>query len=394
VIVVKHLGPIAVFATTFGAGGILHAQEVFPLSLNPIEAQFPRYELRLSPIEFSVLHGAALDGVSKYGGDADFEVKLAKESGDEIITTVTITNPRLLDVWTFWMAEKTAQLLNHADLDQLDESAKVALKAVQTINAKLVEAKQDPIYEITIVTGLVVSDKNGLRIDTDAASVRISSEESGDLTHWMGKPVLATGYVKTPGVMDVEHVVEYKPNTLEVFVMSQCPFGTQAEYSIIKYLHGLPHREEVPHLEVHYLFYEKPPESRSDGKPMDGGTPSYFSLHGEREVEENLVQIVLRDDHPELFFDYLLHRASSEMPWPDLAMEVGLGMDDVAVVRDRIVSERDALIQAERDYCIKNYQISDGSPTFVWESRLAPDIHKVKPFAKLDFSAPKCVGTP
>jgi len=344
--------------------------------------QTPRFELRLSLIEFSIFHAAALGGVSRYGGDADFRIKLAKE-GDQIVTLVTIDTPRLFDVWTYWMAEKSAELLGLTDVDNLGDDAKLALKTAQALNAKLAVAKQNPLYDPRTFAGKLVEHDGALELEAEEGRARIRGELSDELASWKDRSVVAAGYVKAAGELEVTHFVELKQNTLELFTMADCPYGKQAESSLIQYVRGLPKVRLPPQIEVRYIFYERPP-SEPDGKP------TYWSLHGEKEIQETLVQILIRDMFPWLLQDYLLERTTSGAPWEEIAKKLGLGEADLDVIRIRAKDERDELIRAEYEYATKNFGIRDGSPAYVWEGRTVSDIRSLKAFEGLEFTSPTC----
>src|SRR5262249_35242293 len=101
-----------------------------------------RYALSLTPNAFSVLPAAAQSRVSKYGGQADFQLQIARpDAADAPAWKITVTNPRLMEGWHVWMAEKSAELLAAIDPDHIDEPARLALATVKSANAKLDAAR-------------------------------------------------------------------------------------------------------------------------------------------------------------------------------------------------------------------------------------------------------------
>lgn len=344
-----------------------------------VGAQQPRFELRASSLEFSLLHGAAQAGVTRYGGDAGFRIELAKEGG-QVVTTVTIDNTKLLDVWTYWSAEHTSNLLSLVDLDDLDPDSKLALRTAQSVNAKLAWSKANPIYDPLTLGGSLVADDGGIVLRTEQGVARVIGELAAELASFGGRDVVATGFVKTAGEMEVTRFAELKPDTLELFSMAHCPFGKRAERAVIEFLRTLPERER-PMLEVRYIFYEKPSADA-------GAAPTYTALHGEKEVHESLVQMLIRDLLPWMFHDYLLARVESDAPWQELAAKVGIAPDDVALIEQRAAAERDELIRAELDYATHRHAIRDGSPTYVWEGRVVQDVRSVSAFRSLTFDSP------
>lgn len=76
---------------------------------------------------------------------------------------------------------------------------------------------------------------------------------------------------------------------LEVFVVSYCPFGLQAERAVVRAVEQVP--ELKNYLKIEYIG------SVSDGK--------ITSMHGDKEAEENLRQICLREEQPNKYWSYL-----------------------------------------------------------------------------------------
>ncbi len=89
-----------------------------------------------------------------------------------------------------------------------------------------------------------------------------------------------------------------KKGTVELFVMSQCPFGVLAENSLLDAEKNklLP---EGTKLEIHYI---------GDAKKNDKGEYEFSSLHGQAEWEENARQLYIARHFPEKFRAYLSER--------------------------------------------------------------------------------------
>ncbi|MHB0996130.1 MAG: hypothetical protein ACYC2I_07160 [Elusimicrobiales bacterium] len=89
-----------------------------------------------------------------------------------------------------------------------------------------------------------------------------------------------------------------KKNTLEVFVMSQCPFGAMAENALL----DAEKNKQLPEgldLQVHFI---------GDAKRDEKGAWTFNSLHGQPEWEENARQIFISRKFPDKFRAYLLER--------------------------------------------------------------------------------------
>ena len=187
--------------------------------------------------------------------------------------------------------------------------------------------------------------------------------------------VVADGFVKVPGEFEVTRFLAKRENTLELFVMSFCPFGQKAEAKLLAFLASTNAIAKL-RLDVHYIFYKQ----QKDAKDV------FVSLHGEPEVTENLVQMLMRDHFPSVVFQNYLHlrNKSGDTDWKKLAEQVGLTKDNIAFIETSITTNRDALIRGEYDYAAGRYEITDGSPSYVWESERVSDLKKIAAFKGLD----------
>ena len=144
-----------------------------------------------------------------------------------------------------------------------------------------------------------------------------------------------------------------RKNTLELFVMSYCPFGTQAENALLeaKSKNLLPAGLK---LEIHYI---------GDAEKKEDGSYDFRSLHGETEWQENLRQLVIARDFPDKFYAYLLERNKniSAVPWEDSAKKAGLSPEKVAAA----VAGGQKLLAD--DFAVANTLSITTSPSFVWE---------------------------
>ncbi len=112
-----------------------------------------------------------------------------------------------------------------------------------------------------------------------------------------------------------------KKNTLEIFVMSQCPFGVMAENSVLDARKNklLPEGLKV---EIHYI---------GEAKKNDKGGLEFSSLHGAAEWEEDARQIFIAGRFPDKFSAYLSER-NKEITSPDWQKAAAAaGLDAAAV---------------------------------------------------------------
>lgn len=349
-------------------------------NIDPALPTPPSFALRFTLPEFSFLHSAAVVGVNRYGGEADFRVKLIKD-GEELFTDVTLGDQRILDVWSLWMAERTSSVVGDSDLGALSAESRVALALAKAVNAKLADARLRPQYPELTIAGTVKAVDKRFFLETPKGGFELMGPVAPSIAALVGRSIRATGSHRLPGGFELAHFVERHPNTLEVFTMSQCPFGKRALASVIDRARSEP---SAPRLDVRYIFY------RLDGSPA--GSPQYTSLHGEAEIEEDLVQIVVRDTYPERFQAYLVERSTSDAPWSEVLHKAGLGAAEETYVRERITHEREALIAAEYAYVFGVHGIRDGSPTFVWESERIDDLNTLPWLRGLDSQVQPCTG--
>lgn len=106
---------------------------------------------------------------------------------------------------------------------------------------------------------------------------------------------------------------------VELFVMSFCPFGVQAEEELLPFIEKYG---EAVDFNLRFIANLVDEAGSDESK--------FTSLHGEVEVIENLRQIAVSQLYPDQFFDYLLCRAKHlESAWTQCAEKVGLDIDKV-----------------------------------------------------------------
>jgi hypothetical protein len=340
----------------------------------------PHYILKLTLNEYSVLNSAEVDGLLKYGGSGDFHLRMAKE-GDEVCWNVTIDSPRLMELLGIFVGEKTVKLVQGMDPNNLDPGEKIALAAIKSLSRKLDYARANPVYDVLKLAGLVQSSGTNWLLKTDDESLLLTGPEAAGASAWANQRIVADGVIKVAGQFDITRVIEQRTNTLELFVMSLCPYGQRAESKLYAFIEST-NCPLKPRLEIHYLFYKK----------VQDGKETFFSLHGEEEITENLVQIILRDSYPALFEPYVRLRAGgSTEPWTRLLTRLGFTQIQLDQISGSLKTRREELIQSEYLYATTRYGVTDGSPTYIWESQRAADLTRLEKFKGLrDFSAEAC----
>ncbi|WP_345270304.1 choice-of-anchor Q domain-containing protein [Nibrella viscosa] len=104
--------------------------------------------------------------------------------------------------------------------------------------------------------------------------------------------------------------------TLDLYVMSQCPYGVQAEQTLIPLVKELGPKVSF---RLHYIVAPA------------AGQGAFRSLHGPAEVAENIRQLVIAERFPARWLDYLLARADNYRSddWQAAARRVGIDVGDV-----------------------------------------------------------------
>jgi len=347
--------------------------------VNRLIPQNPRYEVALNLNEFSLLHSSLVAGLNRYGGGILFDMEISK-AGGEIIWAIGSNNPRFIDVLEHYLAEKSTDLIESINPDDLDDQSRITLKAMKSVVQKVNFARANPIWDAIQISGSITEEDSTLFIDGEYGKYQIAGNKLAELGEMTGKTVIVTGVLKIADQIEAVEFLEKKQNTMELFVMSMCPYSMTAESKIIGFVKDYS-GDSMPAIEVHYIFY----------RTQQGTNIDFTSLHGDAEVHENLVQIAIRDAYPEVFHDYLLERVKdNDAPWEDLAATVGLEDEDINSITKTIEQERHALIQKEYDYVAGKHFIFDGSPTFVWESEKIDSVLEIAPFDQIDLSSDRC----
>ncbi|MDM8555539.1 hypothetical protein QUF75_12475 [Desulfococcaceae bacterium HSG7] len=339
--------------------------------VNTLMPQPPRYELVLDINELNLLNESVSAGLNKYGGGINFELNAAK-SDRGTLWKVIIKNPKLPDVLKYWISEKSLEVVKAVNPDKLSPDDKTALKAMKTLADKTDASRNNPVRDEIKISGVITEQNNNLFIKGADFQYSITGKHTNAIKKMNGKRVVIHGVVKVKDQIEAARVLIKKENTLELFVMSQCPFAGKAETALIDFIDTLPD-DQKPAVSIRYIFNYK--------------NKKFSSLHGEPEIMENLVQMVIRDGFREYFHPYLLKRGEDEKtPWPELAKEIGMSDEAVKGIEDKITKERQKLIQTEYNYAAGTYGIISRSPTYIWESEIIPDIRKIKMFKEVTFS--------
>lgn len=117
--------------------------------------------------------------------------------------------------------------------------------------------------------------------------------------------------------------------TLELFVMSYCPYGIQAEERIIPIVKKFGEKIDF---KLQFIAQEKDEPSSHDITP-------FVSLHGYPEVAENIRQLLIAREYPEQFLDYLIRRGKKlNKSWEDSAKKCNIDIGKI----ERLFNTREA----------------------------------------------------
>ena len=338
-------------------------------------AELSQQSINLNFNEYSVLNGALVTGLNKFGGEIYYAIKMAN-TGEEINWILTTSDPSVLDKLSFFLQGKFDEWQSEAKAEPANENVVSALDVVNALLEKVNEAKADPRTIVQNIAGQLTQQNNNWSITTEAGSYTIIGDKVDGLVGFAGKDIVARGLLPVADELQLLSFIEKKENLLELFVMSQCPIALQVEQSLFDYLDNYT-EENKPQLDIRYIFYGQ----------QEAGQTQFSSLHGEPEIHENLIQMLIRDRHAAFFMPYLKMRLQdSSSPWGKILAELSLDATAIEAIAQAVVNERDALIHTEYAYVMGQHQVADGSPTFIWESQQVKDIRTTKEFKDLSFA--------
>lgn len=111
--------------------------------------------------------------------------------------------------------------------------------------------------------------------------------------------------------------------TLELFVMSYCPYGVQAEERIIPIVKAFGDKIDF---RLQFIAQEKKVASAGDITP-------FVSLHGYPEVAENIRQLLIAQEYPDRYLDYIWCRGKKlNKSWENCAEKLGIDVDRIQML--------------------------------------------------------------
>ena len=113
--------------------------------------------------------------------------------------------------------------------------------------------------------------------------------------------------------------------TVELFVMSYCPYGVQAEEKLIPVIKKFG---DQINFKLQFIAREKEEPSAQDITP-------FVSLHGYPEVAENIRQLLIAQEYPDRYLDYIFCRGKKlDKSWEDCAQKLGIDVAKIQMLFD------------------------------------------------------------
>ena len=164
---------------------------------------------------------------------------------------------------------------------------------------------------------------------------------------------------------------EAKKDTMEIFVMSQCPYGVMAENAVIE----AKKKGEFPKDKTVKLRYIV------NYDPQKG----FSSLHGSAEWEEDVRQLLIAKYYPTKLWQYLSIRNKDyrSSRWDKAMEEAGINPKKIMKKFD---TEGLELLKAEAAYG-QEYRVN-ASPTFLWEGKVLLDFGAAAQIEGFSFLVP------
>ncbi len=162
-----------------------------------------------------------------------------------------------------------------------------------------------------------------------------------------------------------------QPGVMEIFVMSQCPYGVMAENLVIQAQKDgkIPEGKDV---RIRYIV---------DYNEQNG----FGSLHGSAEWEEDIRQLLIAKYYPKKFWKYLEIRNKDyrSSRWDKAMEEAGINSKKIMKKFDK---EGVELLKEEAKY-VSEYGVG-ASPTFLWEGKVQLDFGSASKIEGFSFLNP------
>jgi glutaredoxin len=194
--------------------------------------------------------------------------------------------------------------------------------------------------------------------------LKIGEQEMTSYISLDGKIIFPSGIAVTEDITangDANSDIPKQDKTsADLFVMSFCPYGNQAEEMMMKVVDLLGDKADI---ELHYVIYENYQGGGSDYCVANG---KYCSMHGTQELNQDVRELCVQKYQKEKFWDFVKQINAScnyqdvDACWEKVAKNSGI---DVNNVKTCFTEEKISLLQSEVELG-KKYDIS-GSPQLI-----------------------------
>lgn len=352
---------------------------LFQINLYPdsLGLYSPSFQINLESYEYPLFSQALFNGINKNNGKINYQVIVASIN-KATRCIITFNNLQSIQTAKYYLSEMSLQALRGIDNSgNMDANTLNRISLIKSITTKLDYAIGHPLKKSIHIIGTIVKNDNNFLVAADELEAfQLIGDKTRLLKNYEGNDVVVTGIVNEDKSIELIDFTEQKQNTLELCIMSLCPYGQQAVLNVLNQLENI-NAKDKPELNIRYIFY-----AMQDG---------YKSMHGEEEIVEDLVEIVIRDNYPEYFYSYLKERfENTNDAWQNIASNVGIKNKEIEAIEQTIIDSRDEIIEQEYDYVANKNQVLDGSPTFLWESRQIKNIRKIKGFENFGYNNGSC----
>ena len=227
----------------------------------------------------------------------------------------------------------------------------LAGQATATLTADPV--KQDGVYKLK------------LQIGTQAMDAYITTD--GKLIFPSGIDIVAetanannTDNTNTTNTNTTDNIPKKDKAVADLFVMSFCPYGNQAEEIMMKVVDLLKNKADI---QLHYVIYENYQNGSADYCINNG---KYCSMHGVQEVNQDVREMCVQKYQPTKFWNFVKQINASctaqnaDTCWEGVASTAGI---DVSKIKTCQANEATKLLQSEVDLA-KKYSVT-GSPQLI-----------------------------
>jgi len=189
--------------------------------------------------------------------------------------------------------------------------------------------------------------------------LKIESQEYSSYITKDGKILFPQGYELAPEENNSEITKTDKP-IAQLFVMSFCPYGNQAEELMMEVTDLLRDKADI---QLHYVIYDN---YQGGGSDYCMTSDKYCSMHGIQELNQDVRELCVQKYQQDKFWDFVKQINASctsqnvDTCWTGVASKTGIDTNKIKACQ---ADEAVALLESEVELG-KQYNIS-GSPQFI-----------------------------